>query len=110
MMYMEGPKQIEVEMPPLAENSTPVTVQSLHPEDADLTMVRQVHLRGRVNWSSPHLFTLQDETGTIFVSTLGLYRYTSAIRSTPSAFSRMAASDWSYRIPPCEWPPTIRLT
>jgi diguanylate cyclase (GGDEF)-like protein/PAS domain S-box-containing protein len=68
-ILLESTKQIEVEMPPLAENSAPMTVQSLHPEDADLTMVRQVHLRGRVNWASTHLFTLQDETGTIFVST-----------------------------------------
>jgi diguanylate cyclase (GGDEF)-like protein/PAS domain S-box-containing protein len=70
MIWLESTKQIEVEMPPLAENSPPVTVQSLHPEDADLTMVRQAHLRGRVNWASTRLFTLQDETGTVFVSTL----------------------------------------
>lgn len=70
MIWLESARQIEVEMPPLPENSPPVTVQSLHPEDADLTMVRQTHLRGRVNWSSPHLFTLQDETGTIFVGTV----------------------------------------
>ncbi|MGA2351515.1 MAG: sensor domain-containing diguanylate cyclase [Terracidiphilus sp.] len=69
-LFMESPKQIEVMMPPLAENSPAVTVQSLHPEDADLTMVRQTHLRGRVNWISLHLFTVQDETGTIFVSTV----------------------------------------
>jgi len=69
-ILLESPKQIEVEMPPLAEKSPPVTVQSLHPEDADLTMVRQTHLCGRVNWASPNLFTLQDETGTIFVRTL----------------------------------------
>ena len=70
-VFLEGPKLIDVEMPPLANTSPPVTVQSLHPEEADLTMVRQVHLRGRVSWASLHLFTLQDETGTIFVSTLG---------------------------------------
>lgn len=69
-MFLESVKQIDVEMAPLADSSAPVSVQSLHPEDADLTMVRQVHLRGRVNWVSPNLFTLQDETGTIFVSTL----------------------------------------
>ncbi|MGA3372163.1 MAG: sensor domain-containing diguanylate cyclase [Terracidiphilus sp.] len=67
---LESAKQIEVEMPPLVENSPPVTVQSLRPEDADLTMVRQVHMRGRVNWTSNRLFTLQDETGTIFVGTV----------------------------------------
>jgi diguanylate cyclase (GGDEF)-like protein/PAS domain S-box-containing protein len=69
-LLLESSKQIEVEMPPPAITSTPVTVQSLGPEDADLTMVRPVHLRGRVNWASLHLFTLQDETGTVFVSTL----------------------------------------
>ena len=69
-IFLESSKQIDVEMPPLANTSPPVTVQSLHPEDADLTMVSQVHLLGRVNWASLHLFTLQDETGTIFVSTL----------------------------------------
>ncbi len=69
-LLLEDLKQIEVKMPALAENSVPVTVQSLRPEDADLTMVRQAHLRGRVNWSSNNLFAIQDETGTIFVSTV----------------------------------------
>ena len=70
-IWLESPKQIEVEMPALAENSPPVTVQSLHADDADLTMVHQTHVRGRVNWVSLHLFTLQDETGTIFAGTVG---------------------------------------
>jgi diguanylate cyclase (GGDEF)-like protein/PAS domain S-box-containing protein len=70
MMFLAGPKQIEVELPPLADNSPPETVRSLRPDDADLTIVRQVHLRGWVNWASPNLFTLQDETGTIFVGTV----------------------------------------
>lgn len=69
-LLLEDLKQIQVEMPPLAENSATVTVQSLRPEDADLTMVREVHLRGRVNWASAHIFTLQDKTGTVFVNTL----------------------------------------
>jgi diguanylate cyclase (GGDEF)-like protein/PAS domain S-box-containing protein len=69
-LFSENLKDIQVEMPPLAENTAPVTVQSLHPEDADLTMVRQVHMRGRVNWVSNSLFALQDETGTIFVKGL----------------------------------------
>jgi len=69
-ILLESTKQIEVEMPRLAENSPPVTVQSLRPEDADLTMIRETHLRGRVNWASLHLFALQDETGTIFVGTV----------------------------------------
>ena len=69
-LFLQDLKQIDVEMPALPENSAPVTVQSLRPDDADLTMVRQAHLRGRVNWISNSIFTLQDETGTVFVSTV----------------------------------------
>lgn len=68
-MFLDSLKQIEVDVPPLDEKSPTVPVQSLHPQDAELTQIRQVHLRGRVSWVSEGAFTLQDPTGTILVNT-----------------------------------------
>lgn len=68
-ILLESHKQIDMEMPAVTMDSASVPVRNVHWEEADLPLVQRVHLRGRVSWGSQSFFTLQDETGTIFIRT-----------------------------------------
>jgi diguanylate cyclase (GGDEF)-like protein/PAS domain S-box-containing protein len=70
-LYVNTLKDIEVESPPLpvSFSSLPMLIGGLRPSDADVRFVNRTHLRGVVTWQSPGLFTLHDDSGTIFVGT-----------------------------------------
>jgi diguanylate cyclase (GGDEF)-like protein/PAS domain S-box-containing protein len=70
-LYANTLNDIEVETPPLPFlfSSSIVPVQDLRAQDADERFARQIHVRGTVTWQSPGLFTIQDNSGTLFVGT-----------------------------------------
>jgi hypothetical protein len=78
-LHVETLKDIQVESPavPVLLSSPPTLIGGLGASDANERFPGQVHLRGLVTWQSPGLFTLHDDSGTIFVG----IRKTVAIRT-----------------------------
>lgn len=70
-VFVNSLADIEIQSPPLpvSFSSSPTLIGGLHPSDADERFANPIHLRGMVTWQSPGLFTLQDDSGTIFVGT-----------------------------------------
>jgi diguanylate cyclase (GGDEF)-like protein/PAS domain S-box-containing protein len=70
-LFVNSLNDIEVETPPLqfSFSSSIVPIQDLRAQDADERFVHQVHVRGRVTWQSPGLFSIQDNSGVLFVET-----------------------------------------
>jgi diguanylate cyclase (GGDEF)-like protein/PAS domain S-box-containing protein len=70
-LYVNTLKEIEVETPPVpvSFSSSPTPIQSLRASDADQRFAGRIHLRGTVTWQSPGLFSIEDDTGTVFVGT-----------------------------------------
>ena len=61
--------KVETPPPPVSFSSPATPIQNLRDADADRRFAPQVHVRGTVTWRSPELFTVQDDTGMIFVGT-----------------------------------------
>ena len=70
-LFVNTLTDIKVESPalPVSFSSPPTPVHDLRPSDADLRFAPRIHLRGMVTWQSPGLFSLQDNSGTLFVGT-----------------------------------------
>lgn len=70
-IFVNTLKDIRVESPaaPVSFSSPPTQIHDLLPSDADQRFVPKMHLRGTVTWQSPGLFSLQDNSGTLFVGT-----------------------------------------
>jgi diguanylate cyclase (GGDEF)-like protein/PAS domain S-box-containing protein len=70
-LFVESLEDIKVETPPLPQSffSSPMPIKDLRPAEADQRFVRQIHVRGMVTWQSPGLFTVQDNSGMLFVGT-----------------------------------------
>jgi diguanylate cyclase (GGDEF)-like protein/PAS domain S-box-containing protein len=70
-LFVSSLDDIKVETPPLpySFSSSTVPIQDLRPMDAGQRFVRQIHVRGRVMWQSPGLFSIQDNSGVLFVET-----------------------------------------
>jgi diguanylate cyclase (GGDEF)-like protein/PAS domain S-box-containing protein len=70
-LFVDSLEDIKVETPPLPQSffSSPIPIEDLRPTDADQRFVRQIHVRGIVTWQSPGLFSIQDNSGMLFVGT-----------------------------------------
>jgi len=70
-IFVDSLKDIRVETPALLDSSSSSTmpIQDLHASEADQRFVRQIHVRGIVTWQSPGLFSIQDNSGMLFVGT-----------------------------------------
>jgi diguanylate cyclase (GGDEF)-like protein/PAS domain S-box-containing protein len=69
-LLVDSLKRITVLAPPLQVSDPASLIKDLRSEDADRSLVRQVHVRGTVTWASAHLFSIQDSSGTLLVGTL----------------------------------------
>jgi len=70
-LFANSLEDITVETQPLPNSfsSSIVSAQDLRPQEADERFVHQTHVRGRVIWQSPGLFSIRDNSGTMFVGT-----------------------------------------
>ncbi len=66
-MFSASLKDIEVQSPPLDEKLPPRTARSVTAEEANVSLVREVHVRGRILWRYGDQSLVQDSSGTIFV-------------------------------------------
>jgi diguanylate cyclase (GGDEF)-like protein/PAS domain S-box-containing protein len=70
-MFVESLKEIEVESPPPLDSAPPALISDVLAASVDARFARLVRVRGVVTWTSPHLLSVQDTTGTIFAGTAG---------------------------------------
>jgi diguanylate cyclase (GGDEF)-like protein/PAS domain S-box-containing protein len=70
-LFLDNLSQIKVLAPAPLDSSPPQLIQSLHAEDADVSLVRPVHLRGRVMWNAPGRLAIEDASGTLLAGTTG---------------------------------------
>jgi PAS domain S-box-containing protein len=70
-LYVNSLDDIQVEEPPapVSFSSPPMSIHELGASEADQRFVRQIHVRGIVTWQSPGLFSIQDNSGMLFVGT-----------------------------------------
>ena len=70
-LFLDNLSQIKVLAPAPLDSSPPQLILNLHAEDADVSLVRPVHLRGRVMWNVPGRLALEDASGTLLAGTSG---------------------------------------
>ena len=70
-LYVNSLDDIQIEEPPapVSFSSLPMSIHGLSASEADQRFVRQIHVRGIVTWQSPGLFSIQDNSGMLFVGT-----------------------------------------
>jgi diguanylate cyclase (GGDEF)-like protein/PAS domain S-box-containing protein len=70
-LYVASLDNIKVETSslPVSVSSAPIPIRDLRASEADERFVRQFHVRGTVTWQSPGLFSIDDNTGTLFIGT-----------------------------------------
>lgn len=78
-LFVESLNQIKVlqPSPPVGFSSPPTPIGDLRAADADQRFAPMMHLRGTVTWQSPGIFSIEDNSGMIFVAT----RKTVAVRT-----------------------------
>jgi diguanylate cyclase (GGDEF)-like protein/PAS domain S-box-containing protein len=68
-MFSASLKDIEVQSPPLDKKLPPRPARGVSADEANVSLVRQVHIHGRILWRSGEEFLVQDASGAIFVRT-----------------------------------------
>ncbi len=69
-MFTDSLKEFDILSPSLLPNSPATPIRSITSDDADVSIVRQVRIRGRIIWQTRGQALVRDATGTIFVQFL----------------------------------------
>lgn len=69
-LFVDSFRDIDTQTVPLTMESAPTAIHNISADEADVSMVRQYHVRGRISWRFHDQFLVQDATGEIFATVL----------------------------------------